>query len=176
MRGDAPARLAVLLSGGGRTLANLLDHIRAGTLPATIELVIASRECPGAERARAAGIDTLVIPGIIHAEHLQPLFDERRIDLVILAGYLKRLMVPAAYKGRILNIHPALLPSFGGEGMYGERIHEAVLRSGATETGCTVHLVDDEYDHGPILLQKRCPILPGDTPQSLAARVFALAW
>src|SRR5205814_1238565 len=140
---SAPARLAVLLSGGGRTLANLLDQIGAGTLPATIELVIASRESPGAQRARDAGIPVQVIPGVIPAARLGALLREHRIDWAILAGYLKLVQVPPGYEGRIVNIHPALLPSFGGAGMYGERVHPAVLPSGATESGCTVHLVDE---------------------------------
>jgi formyltetrahydrofolate-dependent phosphoribosylglycinamide formyltransferase len=168
------ARLAVLLSGSGRTLLNLLDHIKSGDLPATIELVIASRESLGAQRSRDAGLLTRVIPGVIPAHDLSDLLREHAIDWVVLAGYLKRLPVPREYAGAIVNIHPALLPQFGGQGMYGDRVHEAVLRSGAKESGCTVHLVDDEYDHGPIILQKRCPILPGDTPHDLADRVFAL--
>lgn len=170
----APARLAVLLSGSGRTLLNLLNHIRAGALPASIELVIASRECPGAQHARDAGIPTLVIPGVIPAERLGALLREHRIDWVVLAGYLKLIQIPPGYEGRIVNIHPALLPDFGGPGMYGDRVHQAVLRAGAPESGCTVHFVTDEYDRGPIILQRRCPVLPGDTPHDLAARVFAL--
>lgn len=168
------ARLAVLLSGGGRTLANLLEQIGAGRLSATVELVIASRECPGAERAREAGVETLVIPGVIPGERLGELLRERRIDLVVLAGYLKLVNIPRGYEGRVVNIHPALLPRFGGPGMYGRRVHEAVIGAGEAESGCTVHLVDAEYDRGPILLQERCEVLPGDTPETLAERVFAL--
>lgn len=171
---EPPARLAVLLSGSGRTLLNLLEHTRAGTLRASIELVIASREGPGAERARAAGLRTLVIPGQIPAEQLGALLREHRIDLVALAGYLKLVSIPPGFAGRIVNIHPALLPAFGGPGMYGQRVHEAVIRSGATTSGCTVHLIDAEFDRGPILLQKSCPVLPGDTPESLADRIFTL--
>lgn len=169
-----PARLAVMLSGGGRTLLNLLDHIRRGSLPATINLVIASRETPGAQRARDAGLPTLVLPGVIPADRLSALLREHRIDWVVLAGYLKLIQIPPEYSGRIVNIHPALLPKFGGPGMYGDRVHQAVLRSGATESGCTVHLVNDEYDRGPILLQQTCPVLPTDNPHDLAARVFDL--
>lgn len=168
------ARLAVLLSGSGRTLLNLLEQIRAGTLPASIDLVIASRECLGAERARQAGLPVRVLPGVIPGATLGSLLREYRIDWVVLAGYLKLLEVPAGYAGRIVNIHPALLPRFGGPGMYGDRVHEAVIRSGATESGCTVHLVDSEFDHGPIVLQRVCPVLPADTAHELAARVFAL--
>jgi phosphoribosylglycinamide formyltransferase-1 len=169
-----PARLAVMLSGGGRTLLNLLDHTRRGDLPATISLVIASRETTGAQRARDAGLPTLVIPGVIPADRLLALVREHRIDWVVLAGYLKLIQIPPEYAGRIVNIHPALLPKFGGPNMYGDRVHEAVIRSGATESGCTVHLVNDQYDRGPILLQRTCPVLPTDTPHDLAARVFDL--
>jgi phosphoribosylglycinamide formyltransferase-1 len=168
------ARLAVLISGGGRTLANLHDRILGGTLPAMIELVIASRECPGAALARARRLRTLVIEGRIPAERLGALLRQARADWVVLAGYLCYLEIPPDYRGRIVNIHPALLPAFGGKGMYGRRVHEAVLLSGAAESGCTVHFVDEEYDHGPIILQKRCPVLPTDTPDTLAARVFEL--
>lgn len=169
-----PARLAVLLSGGGRTLLNLLGAIDRGEVPARVALVIASRECPGAQHARAAGIETLIIPGEIPAETLARTLADRRIDLVALAGYLKLLPIPEQYRGRVVNIHPALLPDFGGPGMYGHRVHEAVIRSGATKSGCTVHLCDDVYDRGPILLQKSCAVHPGDTPDDLAARVFEL--
>lgn len=171
---STPARLAVLISGGGRTLANLHDRILAGALPAKIELVIASRECPGADLARARGLRTIIEPGRIPSERLLFLLRQVRADWVVLAGYLKYVEVPGEYRGRIVNIHPALLPAFGGRGMYGRRVHEAVLLSGARESGCTVHVVDEEYDHGPIILQKRCPVLPSDTPDTLAARVFEL--
>ncbi|MCC6322528.1 MAG: phosphoribosylglycinamide formyltransferase [Phycisphaerales bacterium] len=166
------ARLAVLLSGSGRTLLNLLDSITRGDLRATIPLVIASRECPGAERARAAGLRTLVIPGKIPGSHLGALLDEHRIDLVVLAGYLKLIDIPPAFEGRMVNIHPSLLPDFGGPGMYGDRVHAAVLAAGRTESGCTVHLVDPIYDRGTILAQARVPVLAGDDVHALAARVF----
>lgn len=170
----APARLAVLLSGSGRTLINLNDSIKSKTLSASIELVIASKECLGAERARQAGLKTLIMPGTIPAATLAAALDANHIDLVILAGYLKLINIPPRYAGRIVNIHPSLLPDFGGPGMYGHHVHEAVLKAGAKTSGCTVHLITPEYDRGPILLQKSCPILPSDTPDTLAARVFAL--
>ncbi len=170
----APARLAVLLSGSGRTLVNLNESIKSKKLSASIELVIASKECLGAERARQAGLKTLVMPSTIPAATLAATLDANHIDLVILAGYLKLINIPPRYAGRIVNIHPSLLPDFGGPGMYGHHVHEAVLNSGKTQSGCTVHLVTPEYDRGPILLQKSCPILPSDTPDTLAARVFAL--
>ncbi|HRQ72628.1 MAG TPA: phosphoribosylglycinamide formyltransferase [Phycisphaerales bacterium] len=173
MSGGA-ARLCVMISGGGRTLLNLADEIDAGRLRATVALVIASRECRGAERARARGFETIVVPGEIGRAALGAMLEERAIDWVVLAGYLRYVHVPERFRGRIVNIHPALLPAFGGKGMYGRRVHEAVLASGAAETGCTVHLVDEEYDHGPIVLQGRCPVVTGDTVETLARRVFEL--
>lgn len=169
-----PARLAVFLSGSGRTLVNLQERIASGELPATIALVVASRECLGAQRARDLGLPVEVIGGDIGAGDLAALLGEHNIGWVVLAGYLRLLPVPQGWEGRVVNIHPALLPDFGGPGMYGDRVHRAVLGSGASESGCTVHLCDDRYDTGPIVLQRRCPVLPGDTPETLAARVFGL--
>lgn len=169
---NRPARLAVLLSGGGRTLLNLLEEIDADRLDAEVALVIASRECLGAERARARGLAVEVIPGRIPAGDLEHRLREARIAWVVLAGYLHLVDVPRAWAGRVVNIHPALLPRHGGKGMYGDRVHRAVLEAGDTESGCTVHLVDEEYDRGTVLLQRRCPVLPDDTPETLAARVF----
>jgi folate-dependent phosphoribosylglycinamide formyltransferase PurN len=167
-----PAHIAVMLSGGGRTLLNLVSATKAGKLNAVIELVIASRECPGAH-ARDAGLRTVVIPGVIPRETLASLLARHGIDWVVLAGYLKLVHIPPEYRGRIVNIHPALLPKFGGPGMYGERVHKAVLESGDPLSGCTVHLCDEVFDRGPILHRKTCPVLPGDTPETLAKRVFA---
>jgi len=165
-------RLAILLSGSGRTLCNLADEIEAGQLHAQIGLVIASRECLGADRARQRGFTTTILQGQIPAQTLQHHLEAERISWVVLAGYLKLLDVPPAYAGRVVNIHPALLPRHGGRGMYGRRVHEAVLAAGDTESGCTVHFVDAEYDRGAIILQRRSPVLEGDTPDTLAARVF----
>lgn len=167
-------RIAGLISGGGRTLLNLQDQIDAGDLRAAIPLVIASRECPGVERARTRGLEVRVIPGVIPAPALESVLSQFRIDWVILAGYLKKVDIPPSFAGRVVNIHPALLPLHGGPGMYGHRVHEAVLAAGDKESGCTVHFCDDAYDTGPTILQKRCPVLPGDTPDTLAARVFEL--
>ncbi|MCC6660064.1 MAG: phosphoribosylglycinamide formyltransferase [Phycisphaerales bacterium] len=170
-----PPRLAVLLSGSGRTLVNLLDHIDSGALKAAIPLVIASRECVGAQRARDRGVPAvLVVPGTIPAATLATVLDEHRIDWVVLAGYLKLVEIPPAYRGLVVNIHPALLPDFGGPGMHGRHVHEAVLAARRTQSGCTVHLCDEVYDRGRVILQKRCPVLPDDTPETLAARVFEL--
>ena len=183
--GTPPALLA-MLSGGGRTLLNLLDHIERGSLHATIPLAIASKPCPGVERVRARGVDTRVITGEIPAAQLAELCDEADASWIVLCGYLRRVHLPPSFQGKCVNIHPSLLPAFGGQGMYGMRVHEAVaeaVRESAshsdpaqrlTETGCTVHLVDDEYDRGPILLQRRCPVSPTDTPDDIASRVFKL--
>jgi folate-dependent phosphoribosylglycinamide formyltransferase PurN len=162
----------VLLSGSGRTLLNLLDEINAGRLDAEVALVIASRECLGAQRARERGLHVEVIPGVIPAADLQHRLAGARIAWVVLAGYLKYVNVPPAYVGRVVNIHPALLPRHGGHNMYGDRVHEAVLAAGDHVSGCTVHVVDEHFDQGPIILQRRCPVLPGDTPDTLGARVF----
>ena len=169
---SSPPNLVVLLSGGGRTLLNLQDRIDDGSLNARVSLIIASRPCAGVDRAQARGLKTLVVPGRIPRDTLNKLLDDARADLVVLAGYLQLIEVPERYRGKIINIHPALLPAFGGPGMFGHHVHEAVLKAGIKESGCTVHLVDDCYDSGPILLQRRCPVLPGDTPDTLAARVF----
>ncbi len=167
-----PARLAVLISGGGRTLLNLRREILAGRLDAAIVLVIASSECAGAARAREADLNVRVIPGRIPGATLDELLREHGVDLVCLAGYLKLLTVPPGYERRVLNIHPALLPKFGGPGMYGHHVHEAVLKGGETESGCTVHFCDARYDTGAIVLQRTCPVFKNDTPDTLAARVF----
>jgi formyltetrahydrofolate-dependent phosphoribosylglycinamide formyltransferase len=171
-----PVRIAVLISGGGRTLLNLQDRILAGTLSARIERVIASRaDAPGVARAAAAGLAVEVVDrrGRSPEEHQQALTAAiGRPDLVCMAGFLSLWLIPDALRGRVINIHPALLPEFGGRGMYGHHVHAAVLAAGRTESGCTVHYCDNEYDRGPIILQRRVPVLPGDTPDTLAARVF----
>lgn len=171
---SAPARLMVLLSGGGRTMVNLAERIDAGGLNARIALVIASRECPGAERARERGFDTRVIPGDIPADQLGALARGAQADWIVLAGYLRLVRIPPGFAQRVVNIHPALLPDFGGPGMYGERVHKAVLAAGRSVSGCTVHLCDDRYDRGPVVLQMSCPVEKDDTPGTLAARVFEL--
>ncbi|KPK83679.1 MAG: phosphoribosylglycinamide formyltransferase [Phycisphaerae bacterium SM23_33] len=173
-----PIRLGVLLSGGGRTLLNILEYIKAGKLPAQVAVVLASRDCKGVERARAAGLEVHVVPYKempdleTYSARLVGLLDAARVDLVCLAGFLSFWRIPDRYLGRVMNIHPALLPRFGGEGMYGHRVHEAVLAAGCKVSGCTVHFVNNEYDAGPIIVQKAVPVLEGDTPDTLAARVF----
>lgn len=179
MADTTPLRLAVLLSGSGRTLANLLERIAAGTLPAAVETVVASKpDVRGVEIARAAGVPVHVVPprGRPLADWSRDVFApcrEARADLVVMAGFLHLVEIPADFAGRVINIHPSLLPAFGGRGFHGMHVHRAVLDRGCTVSGCTVHLVDGEYDHGRILLQRTVPVLPDDTPDSLAARVFA---
>lgn len=153
---------------------NLADAIDDGRLDAAIVLVIASRPCRGADLARERGLKVTVASGDLSETEFATLLSEHHIDWVVLAGYLHLVSIPRSYEGRIINIHPALLPEFGGPGMFGRRVHEAVLASGATQSGCTVHLCDDRYDHGPIVAQAMCDVVPGDTPQTLAARVFKL--
>jgi phosphoribosylglycinamide formyltransferase 1 len=161
--------LAVLVSGSGATLQNLIDKIAAGELPARIGLVVASR--PGIlaiERARQAGLSVIVAD----AEKVFDHCDAAKVDLVCMAGWLKLLPIPRLYAERVMNIHPALLPSFGGRGYYGLRVHQAVLDHGCKVSGCTVHFVDAAYDNGPIILQRACDVAEGDTPRTLAARVL----
>ncbi len=172
-------RLAVLASGGGRSLENLVLRSRDGSLPATVELVVSNTSKAFAlERARAFGIPAEVIRPKDFADRAafgRALFarlDAARIDLALLAGYLARVPLVDAWKNRVMNIHPALLPAFGGAGFFGHHVHEAVLAARTARSGCTVHFVDDEYDRGPIILQREVPVLPGDDADTLAARVF----
>lgn len=172
-------RLAVLLSGSGRTLENLLAAIARGELPARIEVVVSSRATVrGVEVARAAGIPVAVVPRRrfsdveAFSDAVYAAIDPYEVDLIVLAGFLCQLTIPERYEGRIINIHPSLLPLFGGRGFYGERVHAAVLASGMKVSGCTVHFVDERYDSGPIIAQRAVPVLEGDTPETLAARVF----
>lgn len=172
-------RLGVFLSGSGRTLVNLARAVDRGDIDADIVFVLASRDCPGVDRARELHLPVRVVPGHLSPEQVDAIRRDHNLDLIALAGYLKMVGVSPTLSGRILNIHPSLLPAFGGPGMYGHRVHEAVLAAaarpgGPTESGCTVHIVDSAYDTGPIVAQARCPILPRDTPDVLAARVFAL--
>jgi formyltetrahydrofolate-dependent phosphoribosylglycinamide formyltransferase len=174
-------QVAVLLSGTGRTLENLLALRAAGELEIDIPIVISSRHgVRGLEVAEAAGIAAHVVsrreyptPGQMSAR-VRELLAPHDIDLILLAGFLSQLEILPEWEGRMLNIHPSLLPLFGGRGLYGSRVHEAVLAAGVTETGCTVHLVNAEYDAGPIVLQRSIPVCDDDTPETLGARVFAL--
>jgi formyltetrahydrofolate-dependent phosphoribosylglycinamide formyltransferase len=175
---DEPLRLAVLLSGSGTTLQNLLDQGTAGRLPARVVQVVASRpDALGLERARRAGIPAAVVTRKECSsveEFSRRIFDLCRqagAELVCLAGFLQLLQIPDDFLGRVLNIHPALIPAFCGQGYYGRRVHEAVLASGVKVSGCTVHFADNQYDHGPIILQRTVEVRDDDTPESLAARV-----
>lgn len=172
-----PVRIAVLASGGGTNLQALIDRFHSGDeTPARVELVVASRAGIGAlARAEKAGIPSVVLPPAeTPGSHLLEVLERYRIELVVLAGYLRQVPdeVVTTYRGRMLNVHPALLPAFGGKGMYGMHVHRAVLAAGVKVTGATVHLVDEHYDQGPILAQWPVPVLPGDDPETLAARVL----
>lgn len=177
---NRPIRLAVLISGGGTTLTNFLDQMAAGELNAEIPLVIASRaDCGGIQKAQAAGLRCEVISRKDFADTAtfsQSVFEccrEADVDLITLAGYLSLLEIPEDFALRVLNVHPALIPAFCGKGFYGSQAHQAVLARGAKVSGCTVHFTDNQYDHGPIILQRAVPVLEDDTPDTLAARVFA---
>ena len=172
-------RLGVLISGGGTTLLNFLDCIRDGSMNAEVPLVVSSRpDCKGVQRAIDAGLDCISISRRDFsdiAEFSTAVFDALRskhIDLVTLAGYLSLLHIPNDFRHRVLNIHPALIPAFCGKGMYGHHVHEAVVARGAKISGCTVHFADNEYDHGPIVLQSSVDIPDGATADDVADLVF----
>ena len=173
----SPLRLAVLLSGAGTTLQNLIDEIAAGRLNVAISIVIGSRPgLGGIERAAAAKLPNFVVdrsaPEPDFSRRIFSLIDDAGVELVLFAGWLRLLEIPDKYAGKVMNIHPALLPSFGGKGMYGTKVHQAVLDHGCKISGCTVHFVDSAYDNGPIIVQRPCPVREEDTPESLAHRVF----
>lgn len=176
---DPPIRLAVCVSGGGTTLQNLLDRIADRTLEAEIALVVASRPGIGAiDRATAAGVKKVVTATRRSATleaFSQTVFDAVRresVDLVILGGFLSLIMIPDEYQGRVMNVHPALIPAFCGKGYHGEAVHRAAIEAGVKLSGCTVHFADNTYDTGPIIAQSAVPVLDDDTPATLAARVF----
>lgn len=173
-------RIAVLLSGTGRSLDNLLQEIGAGRLSAEIAVVISSKpDAYGLVRAKAQGLEAVAVPrrdfrdlNAFNAA-INAVLVPYCIELVVLAGFLSLYQPPPELEGRVVNIHPALLPAFGGKGFYGDRVHQAVLESGVKVSGCTVHFADSRYDRGPIILQTVVPVLDDDTVQSLADRVFA---
>jgi formyltetrahydrofolate-dependent phosphoribosylglycinamide formyltransferase len=169
-------RVAVALSGRGSNLEALLRALPPGA-PAEVVLVISNRaDAAGLEIARRHGIPTLVLAAPADGSAWLEALRTAQASLLVLAGYLK-LVPPDViehWRGRIVNIHPALLPDFGGPGMYGRRVHEAVLRAGMRESGASVHLVDEVYDRGEVLAQERVPVLPADTPETLAQRVLAV--
>lgn len=176
-----PFRLAVLVSGGGSTLANLLDRIGGGLLEAEIELVVGSRPGLGAqqyaeranvrydiaERSKFDSVESF-------SNEIFARIESRKADLVVCGGWLQLLRIPPAWTNRVVNVHPSLLPAFGGRGMYGRHVHEAVLAHGCKLSGCTVHFVDNDYDNGPIIAQQSCDVRDDDTPATLAARVQSL--
>jgi phosphoribosylglycinamide formyltransferase-1 len=170
-------RLAVFASGGGSTLQNLLDRIAAGRLPASVEAVVSENASAYAlERAKRAGVPAWTIPYSASnpeafSERAFDVCRKRRVDLVALGGFLKLLRIPRDFEHRVMNVHPALIPAFCGKGYYGKRVHQAVLDYGVKLTGCTVHYCDDDYDHGPIILQRGVAVDEEDTAESLAARV-----
>ena len=175
-----PLRIAVLLSGNGTSLENLLEHIESGDVPGEVVVVISSKaDAYGLERARKHGIPAIVVSRKEHADPdifndaLHAALEPYEVELVALLGFLSLFQLRGRYEGRALNVHPALIPAFSGTGFYGARVYEAVLAAGVKLTGATVHFTDDEYDHGPILLQESVPVEADDTPDTLAARVTA---
>lgn len=166
--------IAIFVSGGGRTLAHLLHCMDEGVLPAQPVLVVASKRCMALERARGHAVPTVIPPPDWTAEDVGGILEDAGAHWGVLAGYIRKLPIPDRFADRIVNIHPALLPAHGGQGMYGRNVHEAVLKAGDQISGCTVHLANAEYDRGPILSQAVCAVHEDDTPDSLAARVFEL--
>ena len=177
---SSPSRkLAVLVSGTGRHLENLCRLEAEGALGGAVSICISSkRGVLALERAADASVPAVVLEKAGADDdrtYGERIFEEIRragADTVVLAGFLKRLWIPEDYRGRVINIHPSLLPAFGGKGFYGHRVHSAVLARGCQVSGCTVHLVDEIYDNGPILVQRWCPVEPDDSADTLAARVF----
>lgn len=175
----SPLRISVLISGGGTTLANLLKKIEAKELDAVVDLVVSSNpKARGLNIASGAGVPTEVrersaFPNV--EDYSASIFAACRAaqsHLIVMGGFLKLLKIPEDFQGRVVNIHPALIPSFCGKGFYGARVHRAVLDYGCKVTGCTVHFVDNQYDHGPVILQESVPVREDDTAETLAARVF----
>ena len=174
-----PLGIAVLISGGGTTLRNILERIDEGSLNARVKLVVSSRsDAAGLAYAEEAGTKTEVVSQAdceSPREFQERIFEPCRraeVDLVVMAGFLKHLTIPVDFANRVVNIHPSLIPKYCGKGFYGLRVHQAVLDAGEATSGCTIHFVDDEFDHGPIILQQSVNVEPGDTAQALAARVF----
>jgi phosphoribosylglycinamide formyltransferase-1 len=182
---DIPCRIAVLLSGGGTTMVNLQEHIKSGAVPAEIVVVVSSRKkALGVERAEKLGLETRVRgrkrfkkDGVFDPEAyslaLVELLEPFKPDLLVMAGFMTQLAPPVLRRFDVLNVHPALLPAFGGDGFFGHHVHEAVLNAGVKVSGATVHFADAAYDHGPIVLQEAVPVKEDDTPDTLAERVQA---
>ena len=179
VQNQKPVRLGVLISGGGTTLINILEYIKQGKLNAEVGIVISSRSTvAGVERAKKVGLDVKIIRRKDHpdidefSKRIEAELVAANVDLIIQGGWLCLWKIPDRYENRVMNIHPALLPSFGGQGMWGHHVHEAVLKSGCKISGCTVHFCTNEYDKGPIIVQRSCQVKDDDTPDTLAARVF----
>ena len=173
--------IAVLISGGGTTLKNLIDRQKAGELSVDFRLVISSRkEAKGLQFAHQDGIPSEILrrkdfsDGESHSEKIFKAIRASGAQLVVMGGYLEHLLIPEDFANRVINIHPSLIPAFCGQGMYGLHVHQAAIDFGVKITGCTVHFVDNQYDHGPILYQASCPVLQSDTAESLQQRVFEL--
>jgi formyltetrahydrofolate-dependent phosphoribosylglycinamide formyltransferase len=178
---DTKLQIAILLSGSGTSLENLLEKIDTGEVPGEVRVVIASKtKAFGLERARRRGIPALPIPRKQYPnvgefnDAIHAVLEKYEIDLVLLLGFLSPFETRGPFEGRTMNVHPALIPAFCGKGFYGHRVHEAVIESGVKLTGATVHFVDAEYDHGPIILQEAVAVRDDDTPESLAERVQAV--
>ncbi|MCH8963573.1 MAG: phosphoribosylglycinamide formyltransferase [Planctomycetes bacterium] len=173
----SPLSIAVLISGGGTTLQNFIDLRDSGELHVEFKLVISSRSsAKGLQRAAEAGIPTMVIersanPDGLFSKQITDALRQADVDLVCMGGFLSMWIIPPEFEDRVMNIHPALLPGFGGKGFYGRRVHEAVLEAGCKVTGCTVHFVDNVYDNGPIILQRAVTVHEDDTPETLAKRI-----
>ena len=171
--------LGVLISGSGNTLQNFLDQIEQGKLNAAIQVAISSKpNAAGLDKARKHGIPTSVVSYSNHSDvdafsqAITNELDKYPIDLITFAGFMHLYKIPDKYKGRVMNIHPGLIPAFCGHNYYGRKVHESVINYGAKVSGCTVHFADNVYDNGPIIIQRTVPVLDDDTPNSLAARVF----
>ncbi|MDA8563160.1 phosphoribosylglycinamide formyltransferase [Mariniblastus sp.] len=176
---DSQFKISVLISGGGTTLRNLIDRQKSGLLDATIAQVISNKaDAGGLAFATSAGIETAIVNHRDFnsvASFSDAMFTEIRKaspDLVVMGGFLRRVLIPNDFQNRVINIHPSLIPAFCGKGMYGSNVHTAVVEYGCKLSGCTVHFVDDDYDHGPIIAQAAVPVLPDDSPKDVAARVF----
>lgn len=176
----SPLKLAVLISGSGTTLHNLLEKIGAGKLSARVEVVISSTKHAGGLRyAEQAGIARHVVApqrgeaAELFRDRVFGICRDANVDLVVMGGYLKHVLIPSDFEGRVMNIHPSLIPAFCGRGFFGQHVHASAIAYGVKVSGCTVHFVDNEYDHGPIILQRVVPVEHDDSPATLAARIFA---
>ncbi len=171
-------KLAVLISGGGTTLMNLQDRIDVGSLDAEVVMVLASNDCGGVEKASQRNLPTSIVSrGQFQSvedfsEALFQTIHQAGADLVVLAGFLSLIQIPDEFSGRVMNIHPSLIPAFCGRGYYGHKVHEAAIDRGVKVSGCTVHFADNVYDHGPIILQRTVDVPDAATPEALAALVF----